>query len=149
VKGRLCAEKSEGRGDPAAKQFPPQPGTIPALGLRAGTGAVAIIEQTTLVKEIAHVVPSSVRHPIRPFFTHTVAEEVSYAELSPVLLFLSPALGSSGSPHPVVGTREHHSRVSRCHQFGFPLIESLYDGAGNLVSVTLFGINVTFLFESL
>jgi hypothetical protein len=33
--------------------------------------------------------------------------------------------------------------------FGIPLIVSLYDGAGNLVSVTLFGINVTFLFESL
>jgi hypothetical protein len=33
--------------------------------------------------------------------------------------------------------------------FGFPLIVSLYDGAGNLLSVTLFGIDVTFLFESL
>jgi hypothetical protein len=32
---------------------PPRPGTIPALGLRAGTVAVAIIAQTTLVKEIA------------------------------------------------------------------------------------------------
>jgi hypothetical protein len=32
---------------------------------------------------------------------------------------------------------------------GFPLIVSLYDGAGNLISVTLFGINFTALFESL
>ena len=40
-------------GRSAAKQVPPQPGTIPALGLRAGKVAVAIIEQTTPVKEIA------------------------------------------------------------------------------------------------
>ncbi len=33
--------------------------------------------------------------------------------------------------------------------FGFSLLVSLYDGAGNLVSVTLFGINVTSLFELL
>jgi hypothetical protein len=33
--------------------------------------------------------------------------------------------------------------------FGFPLIVSLYDGAGNLISVTFFGINFTALFESL
>jgi hypothetical protein len=31
--------------------------------------------------------------------------------------------------------------------FGIPLLVSLYDGAGNLESVTLFGINVTALFE--
>jgi hypothetical protein len=30
--------------------------------------------------------------------------------------------------------------------FGIPLLVSLYDSAGNLVSVTLFGINITFLF---
>jgi hypothetical protein len=53
VKGRLGAEQSEGRGAPAAKQVPPRPGTVPALGLRAGKVAVAIVEQTTLVKEIA------------------------------------------------------------------------------------------------
>src|SRR5262249_39111792 len=35
VKGRLCAEKLEGRGGSTAKQIPPQPGTTPALGLRA------------------------------------------------------------------------------------------------------------------
>jgi hypothetical protein len=29
--------------------------------------------------------------------------------------------------------------------FGFPLFVSTYDSSGNLVSVTLFGINVTFL----
>jgi hypothetical protein len=33
--------------------------------------------------------------------------------------------------------------------FGFPLIVSTYDGAGDLLSVTLFGMNVTSLFESL
>jgi hypothetical protein len=33
--------------------------------------------------------------------------------------------------------------------FGIPLLISTYDGAGDLTSVTLFGINVTFLFESL
>jgi hypothetical protein len=33
--------------------------------------------------------------------------------------------------------------------FGFPLLISTYDGAGNLMSVTLFGINVTLLFELL
>jgi hypothetical protein len=31
--------------------------------------------------------------------------------------------------------------------FGIPLLVSTYDGSGNLTSVTLFGINVTFLFE--
>jgi hypothetical protein len=36
VKGRLCAEKTEGRGGSTIKQVPPQPDTIPALGLRAG-----------------------------------------------------------------------------------------------------------------
>lgn len=33
--------------------------------------------------------------------------------------------------------------------FGFPLLVSTYNGAGNLVSVTLFGIDVTLLFELL
>ena len=33
--------------------------------------------------------------------------------------------------------------------FGIPLLVSTYDGAGNLKSVTLFGIDVTALFESL
>jgi hypothetical protein len=33
--------------------------------------------------------------------------------------------------------------------FGIPLLVSLYDGAGNLESVTLFGIDVTLLFELL
>jgi hypothetical protein len=31
--------------------------------------------------------------------------------------------------------------------FGIPLFVSTYDGAGNLMSVTKFGINVTLLFE--
>ena len=31
--------------------------------------------------------------------------------------------------------------------FGIPLLISTYDGSGDLMSVTLFGINVTFLFE--
>src|SRR5262249_34341927 len=35
-----------------AKQAPHRPGTAKALGLRAGLVAVAIVEQTTLVKEI-------------------------------------------------------------------------------------------------
>lgn len=33
--------------------------------------------------------------------------------------------------------------------FGIPLFVSLYDGSGNLLSVTIFGIDVTFLFELL
>jgi hypothetical protein len=31
--------------------------------------------------------------------------------------------------------------------FGIPLFVSTYDSAGDLVSVTVFGINITFLFE--
>jgi len=31
--------------------------------------------------------------------------------------------------------------------FGIPLLVSTYDGSGDLTSVTLFGINVTSLFE--
>jgi hypothetical protein len=42
-----------------AKQAPHRPGTTPALGLRAGTVAAAIIEQTTAVKETSHAVPFS------------------------------------------------------------------------------------------
>lgn len=33
--------------------------------------------------------------------------------------------------------------------FGIPLLISTYDGAGNLMSVPLFGMNVTLLFELL
>ena len=33
--------------------------------------------------------------------------------------------------------------------FGIPLFVSIYDSAGNLESVTVFGINVTILFELL
>src|SRR5205085_2303834 len=36
-----------------AKQAPHRPGTAPALGLRAGRVAAAIIEQTTIAKEFS------------------------------------------------------------------------------------------------
>jgi uncharacterized protein (TIGR03118 family) len=48
VKGRLCAEKSEGRGGSAAKQVPPQPGTTPALGLRAGAMIFSLYRRPAL-----------------------------------------------------------------------------------------------------
>jgi len=34
-----------------------------------------------------------------------------------------------------------------CSLFGSPLLVSTYDGSGDLTSVTLFGMNVTALFE--
>jgi uncharacterized protein (TIGR03118 family) len=40
--------QKSGRGGSAAKQFPPQPGTIPALGLRAGVMAVSLYRRPAL-----------------------------------------------------------------------------------------------------
>jgi hypothetical protein len=48
VSGCLCADHSQGRGGSTAKQIPPQPGTIPALGLRAGTMAVLLYRRPAL-----------------------------------------------------------------------------------------------------
>src|SRR5438309_9567658 len=56
-----------------AKQAPHRPGTAPALGLRAGRVAAAIIEQTTTAKELFmwfrsladYLRPRHPRHPAR------------------------------------------------------------------------------------
>jgi uncharacterized protein (TIGR03118 family) len=62
VKRRLCAEKSEGRGGSASKQVSPQPGTIPALGLRAETMAFSLYRRPALERRKIMVFSSWLRN---------------------------------------------------------------------------------------
>jgi hypothetical protein len=61
----------------------------------------------------------------------------------PLLAFFDALL------HGVETINGNHTETVIDSIFGFPLLISTYDVAGNLMSVTLFGMNVTFLFELL
>ncbi len=61
----------------------------------------------------------------------------------PLLAFFDALL------HGVETLNGNHTETVVASIFGFPLLISTYDGAGNLMSVTMFGMNVTLLFELL
>jgi hypothetical protein len=61
----LCG-KIEGRGGPAAKQAPPQPGTIPALGLRAGAMVISLYRRPVLERRNIMLFSSWLRNGKRP-----------------------------------------------------------------------------------
>jgi len=61
----------------------------------------------------------------------------------PLLAFFDALL------HGVETINGNHTETVIDSIFGFPLLISTYDGAGNLMSVTLFGMDVTLLFELL
>jgi hypothetical protein len=58
----------------------------------------------------------------------------------PLLAFIDAILGG------IETINNNHTETVTDSIFGFPLIVSTYDGAGNLTLVTYFGINITFLF---
>jgi uncharacterized protein (TIGR03118 family) len=62
VNNGLSAEKSRGQGGSAAKQVPPQPGAIPALGLRAGAMAFSLYRRPALERRKIVVFSSWLRN---------------------------------------------------------------------------------------
>ncbi len=82
---------------------------------------------------------------------------VSSVSLSNVSLISNAAYGGSGGAGGnrgaggnggyAAGGAVDVSAASSVSLIGIPLFESTYDGNGNLTSVTIFGINITFLFE--
>jgi hypothetical protein len=61
-------------------------------------------------------------------------------QVPPLLAFIDAVLGG------VEKVNSNGTETITDSLFGFPLIVATFNGAGNLVSVTLFGFNITFLF---
>jgi len=102
----------------------------------AGTAATSAVTLT--------VTPSSPLSPPPPPVPPPSAPPASPAlNVPPLLGVFDQLLGATET------VNADGSVTETAHLFGFPLLVSTFSSSGSLESVTLFGINVTFLFELL